>query len=217
MGKDLDQRTTEFAWSLAPSRRRWLATRVAPTLLGILLLAGATGFLADLVEGMQQRTINPQRSLEHFGFRGVVIAGLTIMGFGMSLLVNAIIGRLLLALLLASLVVGCTMLGVTLVNDGVLQTNTVVVPFDDDIGPGRRIGFLIRTPDGEVITYDDAYVRYGSLAVDNLDPDLGLTQMVVLVPGDVYPLASWRLAVIYAAIGAAAMTFAFAVIERRRP
>jgi hypothetical protein len=41
--------------------------------------------------------------------------------------------------------------------------------------------------------------------------------MVLVTPGDLYPIAEWRQAVILGAIGLGGIVLAFAIVERRRP
>jgi hypothetical protein len=217
IAKDIELGTTEFAWSMSPSRRRWMVMRLAPVAIAIVAVGGATGLVAELLEALRQPTIDAQLSFDDLGARGPIVPALTVFALGISLLVGSVVGRVLMSLLLAAAVVGLAMFGMTLLDENVLKSESVVVVVSDDLGPGSRIEYLIRTPNGEIISYQEAYKRYGSAAVDQLDPSLGLTQMVRWVPGQLYPLANWRLAIAYSVLGLASATLALAVVDRRRP
>lgn len=217
VGRDIEQRTTEFAWSVIPSRRRWLATRTLPALLGLVVAAGVSGILGDWLEALRQPAVDPQRSFEGFGYRGPVLAGLALASTGAALLVSSVVGRVLPALLIAGVLACAAVFGVTAVSDTLLQHESVVVVEGEGREPGRALESLIRTPQGEILTFAEAYERYGSAAVDEMDPALGLTLMVRIVPARIYPIAAWRLAVLYGFLGISALTGTFAVVERRRP
>ena len=70
------------------------------------------------------------------------------------------------------------------------------------LGIGRVLEMRIRTPDGTVMAWGDAYERYG----DVMDPGLpgyagGFDQVYIINPGALYPIVEARMSVIFGAIG----------------
>lgn len=112
---------------------------------------------------------------------------------------------------------------ISLAHDALLRSEAVVVETSAAEEGARYIDGLLRTPDGEVITWEVAYERYGG-ALDQLlgDPYVegstsGFTQMTSLVHASEYPKASARLALIEGAVGLLAIGLGFLVVHRRRP
>jgi hypothetical protein len=217
IAKELEQGTAEFAWSVVPSRRAWLGARVVPVVLGLLAVGLIAGALGDILEGQRQPTLNPQGSLESLGFRGIAIAGLGLSALGISLLASSIIGRVLPAFLVAGFLVATATVAIAAANDALLQRESVIVVADEGREPVRAVEYLIKTPEGEILSYTEAYVRYGTAAVDDIDPSSGLVQMVRIIPGRLYPLTSWRLAILHGALGGVTIALSFIAVERKRP
>lgn len=218
VGKELDQGTTTLAWSIGPSRRRWLLLRAVPVALFVVAASLAAGLIGDVLHRLGDPLAVPGRSFDGLGIRGVVVAAGALSAFGLALMVGSVVGRLLPALLLAALLVLGAFLGIALVNDAFLRTESLVVDETQVVLiPGfRYVDSLVRTPEGEIITYEEAYARYG----DNLG-EMGPTSSLRMVervnPGEIYPLVVARMAVLHTALGFAALALTFAVVDRRRP
>jgi len=222
-GKEIDRGTTVFAWSLAPSRRRWLLARVVPVALVIALAALAAGLLADRLEALRDPGVDSSRTFEHLGIRGVVIAGEAIGVFGVALGAGAILGRILPALLVAIALSIGSIVGVFVLTDAMLKTETVAI-YGVDGGPTgaarwRTVDFRVQAPTGEILTWEEAYQRYGDPgAVEGEDAGPNQLRSVLIVnPGEIYPRVTDRMALVYVAIGLAGATLAFAAVDRRRP
>jgi hypothetical protein len=89
---------------------------------------------------------------------------------------------------------------------------------------GRVFDSLIRTPEGELISWLEAEARYGNTLWEEADPGnpdysptAGYRFAYLVVPGQLYPIAEWRMAVTLAALGLSGIVLAFAIVERRRP
>ena len=222
-GKEIDRGTTVFAWSLTPSRRRWLFGRVAPVAVGIVLATLAAGVIADRLEAVRDPGVDPSLTFEHIGLRGVVIAGETLAVFGIALAAGAVVGRILPALLIALAISVGVIAGSYMLTDAMLKTETVLIPGIDGGPTGaarwRTVDFKVQAPTGEIMTWQEAYDRYG-------DPgalqggDSGVSQLRTILevnPAEMYPLVTDRIALIYAAIGLSCIVIAFAAVDRRRP
>jgi len=218
VGKELDQGTTTFAWSIAPSRRRWLLQRVVPIGIAILVLGLLVGAIADVVAFMQEPATDPNGSLAKLGVRGPVIGAETIAYFGLALLVGSVVGRILPALLLAIVLVVPAFVGVTLLTDAFLSHETVLTYGVDGGVPGRVVDSLIESPDGEVLTWQQAYDRYGEAAMESVDGPGGTFRTVLRInPPELYPIAVARMFILYSALGLVAIVLSVAVVDRRRP
>jgi len=214
VGKEIDRGTTAFAWSINPSRRRWLAARVLP--IAILLTAAtlAAGELADWLEFLRDPGTDPMTTFNHMGTRGPVVAAEGLAFFGLALALGARFGRVLPAFLIAAVVSGATFVGVWMLNDAWLHNETVLVPGQDGGVPGRSLEYLLVAPDGTIMDWQQAYQRYG----ENVDlAALQFGSMLRVNPPELYPISVARMSILFSAIGLASITLAFAVIERRRP
>ena len=221
LARELEQQTTNFAWSVAPSRTVWLRDRLIPILLVVLVLGLAGGGLGDVLAGLRERGVDPWRNFNGLGLRGPAIAAAGLLVFGIAALVGAAFGRQLPALLISGAFIGFGIYGANVISDGWVQADAEVASSDQlEIGD-KYLDAMIRTPEGEVISWDVAYQRYGS-AVDELSYDgtqtsAGLSIVVRYVPGEKYPAAVARLSGLLGLGGLASIALTFLVINRRRP
>lgn len=217
LGRELEQQTTTFAWSLSPSRGAWLRQRlliVLPFLVAICLLAGA---LADVIAGLRQPMLDQSHNFEALGTRGPALAGAGLLVFGVALHAGAVLGRQLPALLLSGALIVPGFLGTSWLTDQWLRNDAQIAEWTQ-VGLGdRTLDSLIRTPDGEVIDWEEAYNRYGQ-AMDQIGgEESGFTIMTRYVPAALYPTAVLRITAVLGAIGLLATALTFWVINRRRP
>jgi ABC-type transport system involved in multi-copper enzyme maturation permease subunit len=222
VGRELEQQTTNFAWSVAPSRARWLGSRLLPVLIllfGIGLIGGALG---DVLEGFRSPYVDAWRSFNGLGVRGPAIAGAGLLVFGLSLLVGSLVGRQLPALLISGALIGAGVFGINAIAETWLQGDAVVAAYDEvDLG-ARYLDSLVRTAAGEVMTWEEAYARFGA-EVDTIATDVigtgahGLIIVTRFVPGERYPAAVARLTSLLGLVGVLAIALTFAVVQRRRP
>jgi hypothetical protein len=221
LAREIEQQTTSFAWSVAPSRAAWFRDRLIPILVVLIVLGLAGGWLGDLLQGLRTRGVDPWRNFDGLGLRGPAIAAAGLLVFGIAGLVGAAVGRQLPALLISGALIGFGIYGANAISDGWVQGDAEVAS-SDQVGIGDKyLDSMIRTPQGEVISWDEAYQRYGS-AVDQLSYDgtqtsMGLSIVVRYVPGEKYPVAVARLSGLLGLGGLAAIALTFLVIHRRRP
>jgi ABC-type transport system involved in multi-copper enzyme maturation permease subunit len=230
--KELDRGTTAFVWSLTTSRRRWFLGRVGPAAIVLLVVSLAAGLLADALLGVANPTVDPARTFELMGLRGLALPGIALAVFGLTLASGAVVGRLLPAVILALVLGFAAYVAVAAVSDHFLHAETVVANQDESgmgwgSGSGRYVDSVVRTPEGDLISNQDAYDRYGERLRTYggpLDPGMEfppdaivLQQVELMNPVEIYPFAEARFAVLFLAIGLGAIVVGFAVIDRRRP
>jgi hypothetical protein len=221
VGRELEQLTTNFAWSIAPSRASWLRDRLIPILLVVLALGLAGGWLGDILMGLRQRGVDPWRNFEGLGVRGPAIAATGLLVFGVAGLVGAAVGRQLPALLISGAVIGFGVYGANTVSDGWVQGDATVGTYDQTAIGDKILDSLIRTPEGEFISWEEAYRRYGSeVETINFDGTMsanGFSVATRYVPAERYPAAVARLSGLLGLGGLLAIGLTFLVVSRRRP
>lgn len=104
VARELETRTASLAWSLSGRRSRWLVSRVVP-MLGIVLVAG--GITAVLGSGFFDtlRSVDTYPYLHELGSSGAGLLARGVMAFGLALLVGAVVGRTMPALVIAAALV----------------------------------------------------------------------------------------------------------------
>jgi hypothetical protein len=216
VGKELDQRTAALAWSLGPSRRRWLARRVAS--LALLIVAFGAGSAVVIEQMLRLRTTGELPVM----FEAIPILGPAPMveglaSFGVALVVGAMLGRLLPALLAAVALALMSFLLVTQGNERLLAGETVIVdnPGMGVVLPGRWIDSEVRLPDGRVIGWEQVYPTYADPETGQLLP--GEVEVVRLAPNELYPPTAARFLLFQLLVAAVAVTLGFAVTDRRTP
>ncbi len=185
----------------------------------ILLIAVGVigGGLGDVLLGLQERSVDPWRNFEALGLRGPAIAGASLLVFGIALLVGSVVGRQLPALLISGALVSAAVYGVFAVSDAWLQRDAEIATYDEILPGAKLLDTLVRTPGGEVITWDEAYLRFGA-EVDMIGTGgSALTMVTRYVPGERYPIAVARMTALLGLVGALATALTFGVVHRRRP
>jgi hypothetical protein len=221
LAREIEQQTTNFAWSIAPSRSIWLRDRLIPILVVLVVLGLAGGGLGDVLMGLRQRGVDPWQNFEGLGVRGPAIAAAGLLVFGIAALVGAAVGRQLPALLISGALIGFGVYGAATVSDAWVQGDAEVGTYDQIAIGDKILDELIRTPEGEYISWDEAYRRYGSeldnISYDGTDNGTGLRVATRYVPGGRYPAAVARLSGLLGGGGLAAIGLTFFVVNRRRP
>jgi ABC-type transport system involved in multi-copper enzyme maturation permease subunit len=230
--KEIDRGTTAFAWSLATSRRRWFLGRVLPAGVALVAIGLIGGVMADMLQALRDPGLDPARTFQHLGLRGIAVPALALAVFGVTLAAGTVLGRILPTLLVGAMLVFGVWVGVSVASDTLLGSETVVwMPDNGSQGlPGqvdwRNVDYEVMTPEGEILTQPQAYARYGNALYfgDEVPPGTDLPPGAVVVrqvihanPGDLYPFVAARMAVLYAALGLASIVLAFAIVDRRRP
>lgn len=101
VGREIEWGTASLAWTLARSRRRWLLARAVPLgiLLGLVLVVPALA--AQVLEGARDPLVDPWQSFTDSGLRGAILVGRGLLTFGVAVVVGAVMGRQLPALIVA--------------------------------------------------------------------------------------------------------------------
>jgi hypothetical protein len=220
LARELEQQTTNFAWSIAPSRAAWLRDRLVPILLLLLVVGFSAGWLGDLFQGLRTRGVDPWHSFDGLGLRGPVIAATALLVFGIAGLVGGLVGRQLPALIISGALIGFAVYAAFTVSDIWLRSDAVFGTSDQVAIGDKYLDSVVRTPEGQFISWTEAYERYGS-EVDSISYDDtgtgGLRVAMQYVPGERYPAAVARLSGLLGGSGVVAIALTFIVVGRRRP
>lgn len=219
VGKELDRGTATFAWSLTTSRRRWLLKRAVPLAVAVTLASLLGGIFADWLEVLRNPGSGPGETFAHFTTRGVVVGAQALAFLGIAAFVGSALGRILPALLLSAGIVVIAYAGVAIAADEMMRYETVMVIDPQDVVPGRITEVLYQIPDGQILSWSNLYDRYGSTWESSEDggESLGIRQVVVAIPEQLYPIAVARMSVLFGAIGLAGLVLSAAIVDRRRP
>jgi ABC-type transport system involved in multi-copper enzyme maturation permease subunit len=218
---EIDHRTAQLAWSLAPVRWRWLADRILPP-IGVLALALAvTAAASAYLEAARTPALQISSSFNDYGLWGplLIFRGLTALALGV--LIGAVAGRILPALLVTTALGGALFLGLPFIS----TLAQPLVPIAASQIPGNEYPLYVvsgwRSPDGRILTEDEALALVpsdssgpgqaeGWLAARFESVDLG-------VPGAHMPAVEAREALLLSVMAVIAVSATALVIDRRRP
>jgi hypothetical protein len=231
VGRELEARTAATAWALAGSRARWLFGRLVPVLASVLILSTVAAIAAAVLDGTRSGDgvwTNVYQDAELFGAPVVAHA---LAGLGIGLLVGALMGRTLPALIVGGLV------AIVLFN--VAQIEHEVYPPDSIYGgsglisdPGggganpedaKRVmdpdlQFRFQTADGQLLTHEAAVA---TMPAGTTDVGTWLvTHYTPIFEGASAALtSSWQVreTLAFGILGGLLILLTFPVVERARP
>ena len=219
VARELERGTTRLAWSLAPSRLRWLVARIVPALVVVFVLSFIAGAAVDRLTAATEPRTDVTANFSGYGFRGVVLAARAAFVFAIGVAVGAVMGRMLPALIVTAIVAYVGLAGGMSVHGKILASEAVLV--DDAAGAGvpgaMHFDQRIRTPDGRVVTWDElsALVPFPE---DGSDwPPAGYTYVSLVVPGERYRFVEAREVGALAGGSLVALGIGAFAVRRRRP
>ena len=214
VAKELDQRTAVLAWSVGASRRTWLLQRTVPLAAFLVVLGIAAAQMISILVRFSGSTSRLEGDFGAIPYLDFGPAALAVSAFGLTVLVGAMLGRILPSLLAGGAFVVFATLLVAQGNERLTAGESIVVESTMQI-PGRQIDALLRTPDGRIIGWDAAFPDFADPNTGQLAN--GVVEMTRVVPIEIYPQVAARYALFHVFLGLAALTIAFAVVERRSP
>ncbi|MBA3779196.1 MAG: hypothetical protein H0X16_07860 [Chloroflexi bacterium] len=188
-------------------------------MIAFAVVAGLfAGVVADHLEARLFPFADPGASFQDFGMRGAIVPGRLILAVGCGLLVGALVGRTLPAMILA-LVLGAMMVGAV---DGVHQAIQVreAVPVDqnsiDERFAGRIVDFRYELASGDLVTHEELEALHPDPA--ELERQLQASrQLVFVTPGERYAQVSLREAAVTGSLGLLLVVATIPVVGRRDP
>lgn len=225
VAREVEQGTAQLAWTIGRSRVRWLIGRVAfATLVGVVLL-GMLAVMTDVLAAAMRPEIDTSQAFWFYGGRGPLLVGRGMLGLGAGVLIGALLGKQLPALLLALLAVG----GLSLASEGAFriwhETEAVDASTNEFLGEPLGISSGVELMNGERVPYSAAGAEWqdenGALYSDETDfqarrNPIGYAYQLI-IPSERYTEIVAREAAILAGGGVLLIAAAAVVTQRRRP
>lgn len=223
VAREVEQGTAQLAWAIGRSRARWLIGRVAfATLVGVVLL-GMLAVMSDVLAAAMRPEIDTSQAFWFYGGRGPLVVGRGMLALGAGVLVGAVLGKQLPALLLAVLAV----VGLSLASDVAFrswhETEAVEASANDHLSEPLGISSGIELPSGERVGYggaqfqDENGVFYASQEDFEARRNPMGREYQLIIPGERYGEIVARETATLAGAGGVLVVGAAAVTLRRRP
>jgi hypothetical protein len=232
VAREVEHGTAQLAWTVGRSRVRWLIGRVAFAALVAVLLTALLAATTEVLATAMLPDINMSQDFNLHGNRGPLIVGRAMLGLGAGVLVGALLGRQLPALLLGVILVGglyaASWAGFPIWYHGEAEVRSM----NEWLGGPLWIESGIELMSGERRTYAeifgggefpaDAYqVEDGTYYASQADADalrnpLG-RDYVLIIPGERYNEIVARETAVFTGAGLLLIGGAAAVTRRRRP
>ena len=223
VGRELESRTAQTAWSLNGSRLRWLVRQLVP----ITILVGVTVTFAALAANLLETTREPWY---HSGFNdlplhGPIVVARAFAALGVGLLVGALVGRSLPAFIVGAVVSILLLMGAGMASQSWLEgLPSEIIRNESAAGAEPTFQGLMTAqawlgPDGTRLTMDEAMAKVPLSASDQATwlEDNGY-QLVDLGVSDA-TLLGWQPYEIvgFTVVGVASLAAGAWVVNRRRP
>jgi hypothetical protein len=218
VGREIERGTTRLAWALTPSRQRWFLHRFLPVLL---VVAGGTyvlGIAADRLLAATEPGIDPANAFAQFGFRGVVLAARAVFVLALALLVGAVMGRALPAVIVGGIIAAFGIAGGMQVHDRILRSEAVIIEEAHAQVGDLYVDQQFRLPDGRLIGWEEVEQYDPSPTDPNFTGQWPTLPTVNLaVPGSRYREVELREVGVLAGGSLVLLLATAVVIQRRRP
>jgi hypothetical protein len=218
VAQELDRGTTRLAWSLEPSRWRWLLQRSVPVVALALLLGLVAGAATDYLEPRVVAGVDPAASFSDYGLRGPLAAARFVLFLACGVLVGALVGRTLASMLVAFIVGAVVLTAIGSIHAQVQRAEAVQIPIEDGgaIGPAHLwIDSGTRLASGEILTYDQLRARYPNPGEMGQVQEAS-TWIAFVIRGDRYREVSGREAIATLGIGVLLIGATLPIVSRRR-
>jgi hypothetical protein len=171
VAREHEMGTAQTAWSLWPSRTRWLIRKLLPVmaLLGVSIAFAAAS--AALL-GATQLGVD----VTHSTAQGPILVARALAAFGLGVFAGSVLGRSLPAFIIAAVLCGVLGWAAETTRFAWLFDHRIILGQGERIVNGYGFGFAWRTPEGEFIPWVDEtiYQRVPPEAMETTsDPDSG--------------------------------------------
>jgi ABC-type transport system involved in multi-copper enzyme maturation permease subunit len=226
VAREIEHGTAQMAWSLSPSRTRWLVGRTAPVLLAVVVALLVIGLLADRVTQAAFPNDDVAGSFMWYGRRGLLVAVRGVAWFAIGLAVGARLGRSLPGLLAAGALVVALFIGTT-VGISAWQSS-VASPLPAGVVPNYGTALIVdtaaRLPDGRLISLR-ALPPDLQVLISDVQPPPGdvpegaiwVQEVPIQIPGTDYPLWVARESGIFTGLALIGLALTYLVVRIRRP
>lgn len=219
VGRELERGTTRLAWSLAPSRWRWYLSRVLPMAVVVLVASFVAGVAMDRFFAASTPNQDLTQSFAGYGARGSLLAARAMFLFGVAVVVGAVLGRALPALIVAGLLSGVAIAaGENFYQSVLLRGEAVPIAmagyrYDTD----QPLYFDARwqLEDGTLVGYE--YFGDQGVPYDENTGEPKYPEFQLVIPGTEYRWVEAREAAALVGASVVAILVAGVIVQRRRP
>ncbi len=237
VAREVDGRTAQLAWSLSRSRVGWLVRRIGFVAVFVALLLAILATASDVMAAATQPDRDLAEDFLYFGRRGLPVVAHGAGALMLGVLVGAITGRVLPAVLASAIVVGLAFAGLSLGQEAWNRGDATVQreydesgqPLPQDYAAWHIDNGLLR-PDGTFLTYGEAFE--GGLPPEFLQDEQGRVYASAadleagrefahdarrVIAGERYPDLVLRDSLLWVLAGLGALGLTAVVVGRRRP
>jgi hypothetical protein len=218
VAREVEHRTAGIAWSLSPSRRRWLLKRAAPTLVLVTVATLGVGVVGEMLTDAMPWAEGTDVGFTDYGARGPLLAVRGVAAFAIGLAIGALVPRQLPALLLGAGFTLVLFVALSLDMDDRMRREAVPLTSQEmQQGASQKVyDSAIRVDaTGELIPSDTFYADHPEAMEGEWPP--GLTPVMYAVPGSRYGDFVLRESAILGAAAALAIATTAVVVNRMRP
>ncbi|MDQ3691250.1 MAG: hypothetical protein M3406_14710 [Chloroflexota bacterium] len=232
VAREVEHGTAQLAWTLGRSRVRWLIGRVAFAALVALVLTGLLAVTTEVLTTAMRPDITTSESFEHYCNRDPLIVGRAMLGLGAGVLVGALVGRQLPALLLGVLVVGSLYGASAFALPQWYHGEAEIRRNDEWLGSPLYIESGIELTSGERLPFAEVFednaelldtyqTEDGTHYASDVDAAAGRKPLgrdyILIIPGERYNEIVARETVVFTGAGLILLGGSAAVTRRRRP
>lgn len=222
VAREVEARTASLAWSFARTRMLWFRQRVLPMLALLLVGLGMLAILSVILRDLGDPAGHEAR-MDQIGSQGVSLLARGVLGFGVALMVGAVVGRTLGAVLVSVVLCGLLMLvglaGITgVMAQRVAEWDAVEEGGASDTLLSFREGYSV--DGGELMSHDDVIKLFEREHPDkdwNTWEPRHVQRWELRVRKDQFPLLEAADTVGSLAVGGLAILLTIPVVNRRRP
>jgi hypothetical protein len=221
VGRELEARTAQLAWALTPSRHRWLARQVGPILLVVVVAVALAAAAATVLETTREPWYHS--TYGDLMLHGWPVIGRALAAFSVGLLVGAVVGRSLPALIVAALACVVLLMFEGMAQGAWYQANLEVIGDPTTVNNGSFDGIYgdygWLAPDGRFVGQEAAFQQAPSGVPDASQwlLDNGWKTAALGVPstkaGQLAALETLGFAAVALVVGVATIP----IVDRRRP
>lgn len=226
VAREIEGGTAPTVWALVTSRSRWLAGRLVPIGLLLVVLLAVLGVVSELL-WLGREPWSPYPNFGDVGLHGAVLVAKGIAALAVGLFAGAILGRSLPAFLLslgAGLVIASvsgTLMWAWFQSEAIkhaLPISSAQAGSETAFPGGTSFSTGWVAPDGRIVFSQEEILAF---APPGRDPQTWLQeeapQVQIGLPGSEYPRWAVIETVGFGVAGLAGLLVAFPVVDRRRP
>jgi hypothetical protein len=223
VAREVETGTAHVAWTISASRVRWLVYRVAFAMLISIVFLGTLAVTTDVLAAAMRPDLDTSESFWFYGGRGPLLVGRGLLALGAGVLIGAMIGKQLPALLMAALALGSLTIATEVAFGAWHATEAVLASDTDHLSEPLGISSGIELPSGERVGYggaefqDENGVYYASEEDFHARRNPLGREYQLIIPGARYGEIVARETAVLTAAGLLLIGGAAAVTSRRRP